>query len=72
MNNLNGDTPPESDDFRTAIPNSNSSVGYRSDFASVFHNRVNELTVGFCRNGSQRTEFSGDAELLQHGYRWTS
>ncbi|MDJ0526642.1 MAG: type IV pilin-like G/H family protein, partial [Microcystis sp. M53603_WE2] len=46
-----------------AIPNSNGSVGYRIDFASVPQNRVNELPIGFCRNGSPRFEFYRDAEL---------
>lgn len=54
----------------TAIPNSNGSVGYRIDFASVPQNRVNELPIGFCRNGSPRFEFYRDAELLPQGYRW--
>ncbi|MCZ8026033.1 MAG: hypothetical protein O9332_11605, partial [Microcystis sp. LE19-10.1B] len=45
-----------------AIPNSNGSVGYRIDFASVPQNRVNELPIGFCRNGSPRFEFYRDAE----------
>ena len=53
-----------------AIPNSNGSVGYRIDFASVPQNRVNELPIGFCRNGSPRFEFYRDAELLPQGYRW--
>lgn len=57
-------------DGSAAIPNSNGSVGYRIDFASVPQNRVNELPIGFCRNGSPRFEFYRDAELLPQGYRW--
>ena len=48
----------------TAIPNSNGSRGYRIDLAPVSQNGVKELTVGCCRNGSQRTEFYGGDELF--------